>query len=64
VKCRFCLKTLGCPRMPVEKIRAIRAALLAGGQSLRQIAAQHGVGIGTVQRMKAAMGGVSRPIII
>lgn len=48
-------KVLGRPRMPDEKSRAIRAALLAGGQSLRGIAADHRVGLGTVQRMKASM---------
>lgn len=48
-------KTLGRPRMPEEKTRAIRAALHSGGQSLRRIAAEHRVGLGTVQRMKASM---------
>lgn len=50
-------KVLGRPRMAAEKTRAIQASLLKGGQSLRQIAAQHRVGLGTVQRMKASMPG-------
>jgi DNA invertase Pin-like site-specific DNA recombinase len=50
-------KVLGRPRMAVEKTRAIRSALESGGLSLRQIAAQHRVGLGTVQRMKASMPG-------
>jgi DNA invertase Pin-like site-specific DNA recombinase len=50
-------KVLGRPRMPADKTRDIQAALLSGGQSLRRIAAQHRVGLGTVQRMKASMSG-------
>jgi len=50
-------KVLGRPRMPAQKTQAIRSALEAGGQSLRRIAADHRVGLGTVQRMKASMPG-------
>jgi DNA invertase Pin-like site-specific DNA recombinase len=48
-------KTLGRPRMPDAKTRAIREALLTGGQSLRRIAAEHRVGLGSVQRLKASL---------
>jgi DNA invertase Pin-like site-specific DNA recombinase len=48
-------RVLGRPRMAEEKTRAIRAALAAGGGSLRQIAAQYRVGLGSVQRVKASM---------
>lgn len=48
-------KVLGRPRMPAEKIGAILASLEAREGSLRQIAVQHRVGLGTVQRMKASM---------
>jgi DNA invertase Pin-like site-specific DNA recombinase len=50
-------KVLGRPRMPAQKTQAIRSALEAGGQSLRRIDADHRVGLGTVQRMKASMPG-------
>lgn len=46
-------RVLGRPRMAEEKTRAIRAALAAGGKSLRRIAAQHRVGLGTVQRLQS-----------
>jgi DNA invertase Pin-like site-specific DNA recombinase len=48
-------RVLGRPRMAEEKTRAIRAALVTGGASLRQIAAQYRVGLGSVQRVKASM---------
>jgi DNA invertase Pin-like site-specific DNA recombinase len=48
-------RVLGRPRMAEEKTQAIRAALATGGASLRQIAAQHRVGLGTVQRLKASI---------
>jgi DNA invertase Pin-like site-specific DNA recombinase len=51
-------RVLGRPRMPEAKTRAVRDALLAGGQSLRRIAVLHRVGLGTVQRMKASMSGL------
>jgi hypothetical protein len=38
-----------------KKERAIRTALAAGGKGLLKIAAEFGVGLGTVQRIKAAM---------
>lgn len=44
-------KKLGRPRMDEAKARAIREALATGRQSLRQIAADHRVGLGTVQRL-------------
>jgi transposase-like protein len=36
---------------------AIRASLRAGGKSIHAIAREHGVGSGTVQRVKAEMAG-------
>ncbi|MFN4014232.1 MAG: recombinase family protein [Reyranella sp.] len=48
-------KVLGRPRMPAEKTRAIRAALLAGGQSLRQVATQTGSSLSSVQRVAKAL---------
>jgi transposase len=41
--------------MPEEKTRAIRSALEAGGLSLRQIAAQHRVGLGSVQLVASSL---------
>lgn len=46
---------LGRPRLPKDKHNAICAALTAGGQSLRRIAADHQVGVATVQRIKARL---------
>ena len=54
-------RVLGRPRMPEEKTRAIRDALLAGGKSLRRIAADHRVGLGTVQRLASAQTRADRP---
>ena len=48
-------RVLGRPRIAEEKTRAIRASLAAGHESLRQIAVQHRVGLGTVQRLKASI---------
>lgn len=48
-------KVLGRPRTPEAKTRAIQAALLAGGQSLRRIATHHHVGVSTVQRISALL---------
>lgn len=48
-------RILGRPQMPEAKRVAIRSALESGGLSLRQIAAQHRVGLGSVQRMKASL---------
>ena len=48
-------KVLGRPRMPDQKTRAVREALLAGDQSLRRIAAQTGASLSSVQRVKASL---------
>lgn len=48
-------RRLGRPPMPADKTMAIREALATGRASLRQIAAQHRVGLGSVQRLKASM---------
>ncbi len=48
-------KRLGRPRTDPKTERAIRAALAAGGKGLLKIAAEFGVGSGTVQRIKAEM---------
>jgi len=48
-------RVLGRPRIPDHIGSAIRASIAAGGASLRQIAAQHRVGLGSVQRIKAAL---------
>lgn len=44
-------KVLGRPRMPDDKTRAVREALLAGGQSLRRVATQTGASLSSVQRI-------------
>jgi DNA invertase Pin-like site-specific DNA recombinase len=46
-------KPIGRARIPAAKEKAIRAALAAGGKGMLKIAAEHGVGSGTVQRIKA-----------
>jgi DNA invertase Pin-like site-specific DNA recombinase len=46
---------LGRPRLPEEKARAIREAIREGDSSLREIAAQCRVGLGTVQRIRASL---------
>src|SRR6185437_16647697 len=46
-------KRLGRPRTNPKTERAIRAALSRGGKGLLKIAAEFGVGSGTVQRIKA-----------
>ena len=48
-------RVLGRPRMADQKTRAVREAVLAGGQSLRRIAAQTGVSLSSVQRVKASL---------
>lgn len=48
------VRVLGRPRLPEAKRQSIRSALKAGGLSLRQIAADHRVGLGTVQRLASA----------
>lgn len=48
-------KRLGRPATDAKKEHAIRTALAAGGKGILKIAAEFGVGSGTVQRIKAAM---------
>ncbi len=48
-------KPLGRPRIPTNKEKAIRAALKAGRKGIRKIASQAGVGVATVQRIKAEL---------
>lgn len=48
-------KRLGRPTIDPRKERAIRAALERGDKGILKIAAEHRVGSGTVQRIKAAM---------
>jgi DNA invertase Pin-like site-specific DNA recombinase len=50
-------KRLGRPRIDPNKERAIRTALTAGGKGMLKVAAEFGVGSGTVQRIKEAMAG-------
>jgi len=47
--------TLGRPTIPLETENAIREALRARQHGIRKIASTLGVGVGTVQRVKAAM---------
>lgn len=49
-------KRLGRPPIDERKERAIRTALERGDKGILKIAAEHGVGSGTVQRIKADMG--------
>ncbi len=46
-------KQLGRPRVDPAVEEAIRTALLAGGKGIHAVARAHGVGSGTVQRIKA-----------
>ncbi len=55
VRARAQGKRLGRPPIPKAKVRAIQSALRAGGQSIRQIAAEVGVAPMTVQRVKNEM---------
>ena len=48
-------KTLGRPPIDAEKEAAISADLRLGKAGIMKIAAAHGVGVGTVQRIKAAL---------
>jgi len=50
-------KRLGRPRLAAAKEQAIRAALRDGSKGMLKVAAEHGVGSGTVQRIKAEMAG-------
>jgi DNA invertase Pin-like site-specific DNA recombinase len=55
VRARAQGKRLGRPRLAAATEQAIRAALAEGGKGMLKIAAEHGVGSGTVQRIKAEM---------
>ena len=48
-------KTLGRPKIAAGTEASIRKALLKGDKGMLKIAAQFGVGSGTVQRIKAAL---------
>jgi DNA invertase Pin-like site-specific DNA recombinase len=48
-------KTLGRPPIDPEKEAAIRADLRLGKAGIMKVAAAHGVGVGTVQRIKASL---------
>jgi len=50
-------KTLGRPPIDPEKEEAIRADLRAGRAGIMKLAGLHGVGVGTVQRIKVALAG-------
>ena len=50
-------KRLGRPRLAAATERSIRAALADGTKGMLKIAAEHRVGSGTVQRIKAEMAG-------
>jgi len=48
-------KHLGRALISTAKTRAVREALLVGGTSLRRIAAEHHVGLGSVQRLSRVL---------
>lgn len=48
-------KTLGRPRIAGAEENSIRRALAKGDKGIRKIAAEFGVGVGTVQRIKAEL---------
>jgi DNA invertase Pin-like site-specific DNA recombinase len=50
-------KTLGRRPIAADKAAAIRADLRSGKSGIMKLAAMHGVGVGTVQRIKQAMNG-------
>jgi DNA invertase Pin-like site-specific DNA recombinase len=50
-------KTLGRKRIDANKEAAIRADLIVAKAGIMKLAAAHGVGVGTVQRIKAALAG-------
>ena len=52
-------KTLGRPKIDTATEAAIADALKAGGTGIRKLAALHGVGTGTVQRIKDALASAS-----
>ena len=53
-------KTLGRPPIDAEKEAAICADLRPGKAGIMNVAAAHGVGVGTVQRIKLALVGYGR----
>jgi DNA invertase Pin-like site-specific DNA recombinase len=50
-------KTLGRPPIEAKKEAAIRADLRLGKAGIMKLAATHGVGVGTVRRIKATLAG-------
>jgi DNA invertase Pin-like site-specific DNA recombinase len=48
-------KVLGRPSTQPENVEAIKAGLRAGRVGIIKLAKLHGVGVGTVQRIKAAL---------
>ena len=54
-------KRLGRPRLAAATERSIRAALADGSKGMLKIAAEHGVGSGTVRRIKAEMLAAEQP---
>jgi DNA invertase Pin-like site-specific DNA recombinase len=50
-------RSLGRPRLAPAVEEAIKQSLRAGGKGIHKIAAEHGVGSGTVQRVRAEMAG-------
>jgi DNA invertase Pin-like site-specific DNA recombinase len=48
-------KVLGRPSTEPKKVEAIKASLQAGGVGIIKLAKLHGVGVGTVQRIKAQL---------
>ncbi len=53
-------KTLGRPSTAADKVEAIKADLSAGKAGIIKLAGIHGVGVGTVQRIKAQMSATAR----
>jgi DNA invertase Pin-like site-specific DNA recombinase len=53
-------KVLGRPSTQLEKVDAIKAGLRAGSVGIVKLAKLHGMGVGTVQRIKAALATTSR----
>lgn len=54
-------KPLGRPRIEAAVEKAIKASLRTGGKGIRAIAREHGVGTGTVQRVKAEIDRSAEP---
>ena len=52
-------KVLGRPSTQLEKVEAIKAGLRARSVGIIKLAKLHGVGVGTVQRIKAALDGLT-----